>query len=120
MVCSRQLRVSFPDTLEDSTCRGIRAAGVARWVFWTAGFALLPTWLVEQANPDWRLISWLLAFEIVALSLYAIYCAGGKSWLRHFAFSICFILVSIPWPGAMEDFVSQGLAQAATVVTVGL
>src|SRR5271166_1280773 len=34
-------------------------SGVARWVFRIAGFALLPTWLVEQANPDWQLISWL-------------------------------------------------------------
>jgi exosortase len=91
---------------------------VARWVFWTAGFALLPTWLVEQPNPDWRLISWLLAFEIVALSLCAIYIVGGRSWLRHFAFSICFILASVPWLGVVEDFVIQGLTQAATVVTV--
>jgi exosortase len=93
-------------------------SAVARWVFWTAGFALLPTWLVEQPNPDWRLISWLLAFEIVALSLCAIYFVGGKSWLRHFAFSIGFILVSVPWPGAVEDFVIHALTQAATVVTV--
>src|SRR5271165_3022852 len=94
-------------------------SGVARWVFLMAGFALLSTWLVEQANPDWQLISWLLAFEIVALSLCAIYFLGGRSWLRHFAFSICFILISIPWPRAREDFVVHGLTQAATVATVG-
>jgi exosortase len=93
-------------------------SAVARWVFWTAGFALLPTWVVEQPNPDWRLVSWLLAFEVVALSLCAIYFVGGKSWLGHFAFCICFILVSVPWLGAVEDFVIQGLTQAATVVTV--
>src|SRR5271165_1121402 len=94
-------------------------SGVARWVFWIAGFALLPTWLVEQANPDWRLISWLLAFEIVALCLCAIYFVGGRSWLGHFAFSFCFILISIPWPGAIDDIVVHGLTQAATVATVG-
>lgn len=94
------------------------SSAVAKWFFWIAGFALLPTWLIEQANPDWRLISWLLTFEIVALSLCAIYFVGGKSWLRHFAFSICFILVSVAWPGAVEDYVIQGLTQAATVVTV--
>jgi exosortase len=64
------------------------------------------------------LISWLFAFEVVALSLCAIYFVGGKSWLRHFAFSISFILVSVPWPGAVEDFVIHALTQAATVVTV--
>jgi exosortase len=93
-------------------------SAVVKWVFWTAGFALLPTWLVEQPNPDWQLISWLLAFEIVALSLCAIYFLGGRSWLRHYAFSICFILVSVSWPSAVEDFIIQGLTQAATVVTV--
>ena len=93
-------------------------SAVAKWFFCAAGFALLPTWLVEQPNPDWQLISWLLAFEIVALSLCAIYFVGGRSWLRHFAFSICFILVSVPWPSAVEDFVIQGLTEAATVVTV--
>jgi exosortase len=93
-------------------------SAVATWLFGTAGFALLPTWLVEQPNPDWRLISWLLALEIVVLSLCAIYFVGGKSWVRHFAFSICFILVSVPWLGAVEDFVIQGLTRAATVLTV--
>jgi exosortase len=93
-------------------------SAVARWIFWTAGFALLPTWLVEQSNPDWRLINWLLALEIVAISLCAIYFVGGKSSLRHFAFSICFILVSVPWLAAAEEFIIHGLTQAATVVTV--
>ena len=57
-------------------------SAVAKWFFCAAGFALLPTWLVEQPNPDWQLISWLLAFEIVALSLCAIYFVGGRSWYR--------------------------------------
>src|SRR6516162_9372927 len=65
---------------------------VAKWIFWIAGIALLPTWLIAQPNPDWRLISWLLAFEVVALSLCLIYFAGGRPWLSHFAFSVCFIL----------------------------
>jgi exosortase len=91
---------------------------VAKWIFWTAGIALLPTWLVVQPNPDWTLISWLLAFEVVALSLCAIYFAGGRSWLGHFAFSICFILVSAPWPAAVEASVIQGLTGAVTALSV--
>ena len=50
----------------------------AQWVFWIAAFALLPTWVVEQPNPDWRLLSWLLTLEIVTLSLCAIYFVGLK------------------------------------------
>jgi exosortase len=90
----------------------------AQWAFWIAAFALLPTWLVEQPNPDWRLLSWLLTLEIVILSLCAIYFVGGKSWLKHFGFSVCFILLAVPWPKTVEEFVIQGLTQTATLITV--
>lgn len=90
----------------------------AKCVFWVAGIAFLPTWLVEQANPDWRLVSWLLTMEIVILSLCAIYFSGGKAWLRHFVFSICFIFAVVPWPSEAEVFITQGLMQAAASITV--
>ena len=92
----------------------------AQWIYWTAGLAFLPTWLIEQPNPDWRLLSWLLTLEIVTLSLCAIYFAGGRSWLRHFAFSVCLILSTVPWPGVVEIFITQGLMQVVAWVTVGL
>ena len=88
-------------------------------LFWIAAFALLPTWLIVQPNPDWRLITWLLSLEAVILSLCAIYFLGGRSWFRHFAFSICFILTTVPWPASIEVPLSQNLMQIATGVTVG-
>jgi exosortase len=94
-----------------------RSRGVY-WVFWTAAFAFLPTWLMEQPNPDWRLLSWLLALESVILSLCAIYLVGGKPWLKHFGFSVSFILLAVPWPGTIENFIIQGLTQAAAFITV--
>ena len=97
----------------------IPVSRAARWIFWVAGLALLPTWVVAQPNPDWRLICWLLAFETVALSFCAIYFVGGTSWLRHFAFSVCLILAAVPWPGALEEAVVHGLTQASTALTVG-
>jgi hypothetical protein len=57
---------------------GSTSSGRAKWIFIFSGFALGPTWLVEQAAPDWRLISWLLAAEVVVLSLCAVYFLGGK------------------------------------------
>ena len=90
----------------------------AEWVFWIVCLAFLPTWLVEQPNPDWRLITWLLTLEIVILSLCAIYFVGGRSWLRHFASSTCFILATLPWPSGAEAFITQNLMQVATWVTV--
>src|SRR6202023_1114744 len=97
----------------------LRESGT-KWVFWIAALAFLPTWLVEQPNPDWRGLSWLLALEIVFLTLCAIYFAGGGSWLRHFAFSICFILTTLPWPRGLETFLIQGLMQIVAWVTAGL
>ena len=71
----------------------VAKAAKGRWVFWIAAFALPPTWLVEQANPDWRLLNWLLASEIVALSLCTStsWVAGpGSGTLRSvFASSWC-------------------------------
>ena len=83
-------------------------------------FLLLPTWLVAQPNPDWRLISWTLAFETIALSLCAVMLWGGTPWARHFAFPLCFILTAVPWPSGIEQPVIQGLMRAVAAVTVEL
>ena len=92
----------------------------AEWIFWIVCLAFLPTWLIVQPNPDWRLLSWLLSLEIVTLSLCALYFVGGAPWVRHFGFSICLILATLPWPGVVETFVTQGLMQLVALVTVGL
>src|SRR4029450_818852 len=59
---------------------------------------LLPVRLFEIANPEWRLLAWSHTAIVVTLTLLLIWCAGGKAWLRHFAFPIAFILVAVPWP----------------------
>ncbi len=83
-------------------------------------FFYLPTRLIEAATPEWRPIQWLLAIEVVGLTLYAIYLAGGKGWLRLTAFPILFFLVSVPWPSPIETPLIQGLSRmnAALVVDV--
>ena len=91
-----------------------------KWIFCIAGFALLPTWLVAQANPDWRLISWFLAFEVISISLCGIYLTGGTPWLKHFAFGICLILAAVPWPEVFQSTVIQELTKLSTTVTVAL
>ena len=118
MVCSRHFRVSLPDTLEGAASCRIRALGSREMGFLDCCFRISTTWLVEQPNPDWRLLSRLLTLEIVILSLCAIYFVGGTSWLKHFGFSICFILLSVPWPGTIENFIIQGLTQTAALITV--
>ena len=74
-------------------------------------FLYLPTRLIEAATPEWRPVQWLLAFETVGLTLYAIYLAGGKKWLRQFAFPVLFFLVAVPWPTLIEAPIIQGLSR---------
>jgi exosortase len=91
---------------------------IPRWIFCIAAFALLPTWLVAQANPDWRLTSWLLAGEVISISLAAIYLIGGRPWLKHFAFGICLILAAVPWPTTLQSALIHGLTKLSTTLTV--
>jgi exosortase len=83
-------------------------------------FLYLPTRLVEEATPEWRPIQWSLGIQTIGLTLYAIYLAGGKSWLKQAAFPVTFFLVAIPWPTLFEHPIIQGLSRvnAAMVVNV--
>src|ERR1035438_9487646 len=62
----------------------------------------LPTRLVQEANPEWRLVSWALAFEVIGLTLLSIRLALGARRLAQTAFGICFFLVAVPWPTVIE------------------
>jgi exosortase len=65
-------------------------------------------------------MGWVLAAEVVSITLCAVYFLGGGSWLRHFGFSVCYIFASVPWPATVEYHVIQGLAEAATTVSVAI
>jgi exosortase len=91
-------------------------------VFLAVVFALLffPIRFVSEANPDWRLISWAITGLAVAISMSIFYLAGGRPWLRYFAFPILFFLVAVPWPMRAEQFVIQNLMRAVTSINVSL
>jgi exosortase len=91
----------------------------APWVIALAAVALLiPVRLIQEANPDWRILSWTMALATVGVSLAGIYLAGGMRWLRHFAFPILFFLVAVPWPTQIEQFVIQTLMRAVAAINV--
>ncbi|MDQ2867574.1 MAG: exosortase/archaeosortase family protein [Verrucomicrobiota bacterium] len=81
---------------------------------------LLPTRLISEANPDWRLLSWSMSLAAVGVSLAIAYLMGGASWLRHFAFPFCFFLIAVPWPTQFEQFVIQGLMRMDAAFNVEL
>jgi len=85
-----------------------------------APLIFIPARLVQEANPDWRLISWAIAIAATTISYAVIYLIGGKSWLRHFAFPIAFFLVSVPWPTNVENVVIQGLMRLDSSLNVHL
>ena len=89
--------------------RSARRAAVAGWLVLAV---LLPIRLVEEANPDWRLLSWTLALCVVSYTLSAIFRAGGWRWTLHFVFPVCFPLVAVPWPVQIENTVVQAMARA--------
>src|SRR5205807_300878 len=78
----------------------------------------LPIRFLAEANPDWRLLSWVLALVVVTISLSFVYLSGGHVWLRHFAFPILFFLVAVPWPVRIEQIVIQDLMRIVTAINV--
>jgi exosortase len=79
-----------------------------------------PTHLIEEANPEWRLVSWALAIDVVGFTLLLIYFSLGLTWLKRLAFPIAYFLVAVPWPTIVEGPVIQGLTRADAGATVEL
>lgn len=77
-----------------------------------------PIRFIADANPDWRLLSWVFAIVAATISLSLVYLSGGRAWLRHFAFPILFFLVAVPWPVRLEQIVIQDLMRAVTALNV--
>lgn len=83
-----------------------------------ATLVLSPVRLVQEANPDWRILSWSLALCGLVISFAGLYLAGGWRWVRHFAFPILFFLVAVPWPTQFEQVVIQGLMRVVASINV--
>ncbi len=86
-----------------------RRTWVAALIVVSALLLLLPVRVFEIGNPDWRPLSWFHAGIVVAITLFAVWFAGGRPWLRHFAFPIVFFLVAVPWITPIEVPIIQGL-----------
>lgn len=79
---------------------------------------LLPLRLVQESAPDWRLVSWVMGLACVAISLCALWSAGGRPWLIHFLFPIAFLLVAVPWPVPFEQALIQRLMGSVAGICV--
>lgn len=79
---------------------------------------LLPLRVVYEINPDWPLLSWVYTSNVVAITLYVAWRAGGRSWALHFAFPVALILVAVVWPWKIEKGLTQGLMKVVSGLTV--
>lgn len=93
-----------------------------RWVGPVVLGALLLPWLplllVRGANPDWRLVGWVMALLTVATTLALLARAGGPRWAVHFAVPCGLILLAIPWPAGFEQAVIQTMTRWVSATTV--
>ncbi len=89
-------------------------------LFATMALLYLPTRLFQEANPEWRMISWALAIEVVTLTLLFVHLTLGGAGFRSFAFPICFFLVAVPWPTIIEGTVIQSLTRVNSAAVVEL
>ena len=131
---------------QKTAIRGPKTEGRGQWsivsgpaVLWSLAFCALlylPTRLIQEANPEWRLVSWALAIEVIGLTLLVSHLfakgrsqratVGGPSSLfplpssRALAFPVCLFLVAVPWPTIVEAPLIQGLMRANIGVTVEL
>ncbi|GDY21453.1 hypothetical protein LBMAG56_28000 [Verrucomicrobiota bacterium] len=79
---------------------------------------LLPVSIIHEANRDWRLLNWTFALAVAGLTWLAIAWAGGRAWLRHFAFPSTFPLLAVPWPTVIEDPLVLSLMHVVSFVAV--
>jgi exosortase len=107
------------------------------WIFLVLTY--LPVRLIQEANPEWRLVSWALAFVTVGTtaigagaipSIVSSTINPGSNFRSsdsiivrrslHPLLPIWFFLVAVPWPTFLERAVIQGLTRTNVAITVEL
>ena len=78
--------------------------------------AYLPVRVIQEANPDWVKINWLMAALAMGLSLVAIAAIGGKRYALYFAFPLLFCFTALPWPVWMETYLVQELMRGNAAI----
>jgi exosortase len=79
---------------------------------------------LHEANPVWRLTSWVWALAVLGLTLLLLRATDRASRFTlhasRFTFPICFFLVAVPWPSGLENFLTQSLMRLNVTSTVEL
>jgi len=81
---------------------------------------ILPLVIIQQANQDWILISWLATAMAIFLTLALLKHFGGWPYLIHFGFPVLFVFTAVPWPVVIENFILQKLMTINAAVSAEL
>jgi exosortase len=87
-----------------------------------------PIRLIQEANPDWRLVTWSLAIETIGLTLVTLWLllpfsprsSTKLASLFRASFPFLFFLVAVPWPTLVEKVLTNGLTAAVALGTTEL
>lgn len=71
--------------------------------------AYLPVRAIQEANPDWVKINWIMAGLVIGTSLCAVFSVSGWRGAWHCAFPIVFCMTALPWPVWIEDTLTKSL-----------
>jgi exosortase len=76
-------------------CRPI--AGPAPFIAGLCACLMVPTRVILEANPDWRLALWWSAGLTIVFTFAVLFDIGGWNFVKHFAFPVLFVLTAVPW-----------------------
>jgi len=84
---------------------------------------LAASYFIAEANPNWRMMMWIMAGSAFLGSLLLTQLFGGTAWTKHLWFAFFFALVSVPWPYGPEKWLTLELSMlgarlSASVLTL--
>jgi exosortase len=72
-------------------------AGPAPFVAGLCACLMVPTRVILEANPDWRIALWWSAGLTIAFTFAVLFDIGGFNFVEHFTFPVLFVLTAVPW-----------------------
>lgn len=92
--------------------------------FWILSFfcflLMVPVWWLAEANPDWRLVNWVLVFPVIICCLLVEWALGGRQWLKSLSFPVFFILIAVPWPSRFDILLTTALQKIVTLSVIDM
>lgn len=79
------------------------------------GLCVLPVEVARQAPLYWNVFTWSVYAIVAGATVLLAYLAGGCGWARQALFPLLFLGTAVPWPTAIEQPVTMGLARAIAV-----